>query len=319
VKPTPTDSRPRAERSTPSLRELQAEFLRGMRGEAGASDLAAEGVFLEPPAATSAARFDVYREGYELRLAGVIENDYPAVARILGEGPFRNLIHRYLARFPPHSHDVGRAGDHLARHLENDPLSENLPFLPELARFEAALSAGVVARDVEPWTRVAIAALGEALLDRPLAWAPGAAFLRSRWPLGDLWQLRDQADEDIELQVDGRPTDVVVFRHGLRVLWREVSSDEAAFLAAIDGRCSLLDLCDSGRFGEPETAAPHLATLAVALLESNVLTLAVRDAASPSDAIPTVPSETPTDGSIDGAGHRPEVSSGHNATKEKRT
>jgi hypothetical protein len=301
VKPTPT--RPAAGATpTPSLRELQAEFLRGMRGDAGAADLSAEGVFLEPPAATSAARFDVYREGYELRLAGVIENDYPAVARILGEGPFRNLIHRYLGRFPPHSHDVGRCGDHLARHLENDPLSENLPFLPELARFEAALSAGVVARDVRPLARVEIAALGEALLERPLDWAPGAAFLRSRWPLGDLWNLRDQADEDIELQVEGRPTDLVVFRHGLRVLWREVSNDEAAFLAAVDGRCSLLDLCDSGRFGEPEVAAPHLATLAVALLETNVLALTAPASESSSDTSP----------------HRPEVPSGHNAAKENR-
>ena len=38
------------------------------------------------------------------------------------------------------------------------------------------------------------------LLERPLAFAPGAAVFDSAWPLGDLWQCRDKADEEIALE-----------------------------------------------------------------------------------------------------------------------
>jgi hypothetical protein len=252
-----------------TLRELQRSFLAGVRGEEVDAAL-----FAAPPASSAEARFGVYREGYEIRLADVMKNDYPAVERILGPGPWRSLIHRYLAVHPPSSHDVSRAGDHLARHLENDPLTADLPFLPDLARFEAALSAAVVAADLAPPTREDLEALGDDLFEHPLAFVPGAAYLVSAWPLGDLWQLRNKADDEIALRVEGRPSSLVVHRRGLKVLWREVDSDEATFLAAVDGRRSLTELCDSREFGEPEDAAPRLIGLLLPLLDATALRFA---------------------------------------------
>ena len=251
-----------------SLRTLQQAFLSGVRGDAVDS-----GVFAAPPASSAEARFDIYREGYEIRLTEAIKNDYPATERILGAGPWRSLIHRYLAVHPPHSHDVSRAGDQLARHLENDPLTTDLPFLPDLARFEAALSQAVVAANSEAPSTEDLANLGEDLLERPLAFAPGAAVFDSAWPLGDLWQCRDKADEEIALEVVGRPSRLVVHRHGLRVLWRELDAEEAHFLAAIDARRSLVELCDSGEFGDAEDAAPRLIGLLLPLLQSTILRL----------------------------------------------
>src|SRR5712691_7198937 len=90
-----------------SLHELQFEFLAGLRGEAAVC-LPEGSVFLSPPRGTAAERWEVYREGYVIRLVEAIRNDYPAIFRILGPDAFGRLIRRYLAAVPPSSYDIGR-------------------------------------------------------------------------------------------------------------------------------------------------------------------------------------------------------------------
>jgi hypothetical protein len=254
------------------LRQLQESFLAGLREADTAERLAASGLFLEPPRGTVGQRLEIYRQGYLIRLAAAIENDYPALARILGPGAFRSLARRYLAACPPAAHDVGRAGDRLACHLAGDPLTSKLPFLPDLARFEAALAAAVVAADLPPVSRQAFAALGpDRLLDLEVTLAPGAALLRSEWPVGDLWACRDRSDEEIAIEVFGRPSQIVIYRDGLAVRWRELTAEEAEFVGAAARGTTLAELLECERFGPPEEAAPRLVALFLRLVESSIV------------------------------------------------
>lgn len=254
----------------PALAELQAEFLRGLRRRG--ENLAKRGAFAPPPRGDVARRWEIYRDGYVIRLAEAMRNDYPAIARILGFGPFRSLVARYLEAFPPHAPDIGQAGARLPEFLAGDALSADLPFLPDLARFEAALAAGVVAADARPVGREEIAAMGETVFERPLGLAPGAAYIASDWPLGDLWECRDRPDDEIHVEVLGRPTKVLLHRDGLAMRWREVDAEEGAFLAAATGAgATLAALCDGGGFGPPEQAAPRLVDVLLRFLAANVI------------------------------------------------
>src|SRR5258708_5566718 len=166
----------------------------------------------------------------------------------------------------------GRAGDRLACSLAGDPLTLKLPFLPDLARFEAALAAAVVAADPPPVSRQALAALNpDRLLDLEVSLAPGAAHLASEWPLGDLWASRDQPDEEIAIEVFGRPSQIVIYRDGLAVRWRELTAEEADFVVAAARRTTLAQLLESERFGPPEEAAPRLVSLFLRLVESSIV------------------------------------------------
>lgn len=257
-----------------SLRELQERFLASLRGEETSAGL--PGAFLEPPKGTAGERWQVYREAYHLRLIEAIANDYPATARILGPPAFDRLIRRYLALHPPAAHDIGRAGDRLAAYLPGDPLTEKLPFLPDLAAFEGALAAAVTAADLAPPSREALAALDPHLLfESPLALAPGAAFLDSAWPLGELWELRHKSDEEAALDVEGKPARLLVFRDGLTVRWRPIEGeDEAALLTGVVRGETLAGLLDSGACGAPEEAAPRLVSTFLRMVESSILRVA---------------------------------------------
>jgi hypothetical protein len=255
-----------------TLREAQAAFLDALR--ASEESLPERSLFATPPAeATAQDRWGIYRNAYRTRLTETLGEDYPAVARILGPAAFTSLAARYLAAHPPSSHDISRAGDRLPEFLLADPLRAELPFLADLARFEASLAAAVVASDFAPPGRAELARRIEAIVETPLALAPGAAYLDSRWPLADLWACRDLADEEISLEVEGRPSRLAVFRDGLAVRWRAVSDDEAALLAALAEERTLLSFVESGSFGEPGSAAPRFAEIALRLLVEGIVQL----------------------------------------------
>ena len=227
------------------LRSLQASFLGDLTAHEPRTETDRAALFAAPPQGDIERRWGIYTFGYLARLAEAIENDYPATRRILGEGAFRSLAARYLERHPPHSFDIGRAGDRLAAFLETDPLAADLPFLPDLARFEWSLAEAFIAADREPLAWSDLARLGpEAVADAVFRPRPGTAVIRSRWPLLDLSATQDLADREVSIAVEGRPCVVLVYRQDLEVRRRLVDEPDARFLETAGRGIRLAGLLD---------------------------------------------------------------------------
>jgi hypothetical protein len=227
------------------LRSLQAAFLEDLTGHRPRTEAERAALFAEPPQGDVERRWGIYTFGYLARLAEAIENDYPATRRILGEGAFRSLAARYLERHLPGSFDIGRAGDRLAAFLETDPLAADLPFLPDLARFEWSLADAFVAADSEPLAWSDLARLGpEAVADTVFRPRPGTAVIRSRWPLLDLSATQDLADQDVSIALEGHPSVVLVYRQDLEVRRRLVGELDARFLETAGRGIRLAEILD---------------------------------------------------------------------------
>ena len=188
-----------------------------------------------------------------------MENDYPAMARITGADAFRALCRRYLTAFPPHSYDIGRAGERLADHLGSDPVAAALPFLPDLARLEWALVEAVASPDVEMlgWDEVA-AMPAERFAETPLPLAPATALLESPWPLAALWLAKDQGNDAIDIPLEGHPSIILITRPDLEPRWRSIDADERAIVRAALGATSPASLLQSGVFGQADDASLRL-------------------------------------------------------------
>ena len=223
------------------LRALQRDVLQDLNGirERGAAERAFD--FGSPPAGGVDDRWHVYAHGYFARLIEALEGDYVAVRRVLGPGPFAALAERYVRAFPPRSHDLGRAGDLLPEHLSVDPIAVALPFLPDLARLERAVSEAFVAPDSEPLTWEAL--LGEepeTVAALPLVLAPGVALISSRWPIVSVWGTRGLADDEVAVELERNPETALVFRRGLSVMCAPLNAKEVAFVDALtDGADTL--------------------------------------------------------------------------------
>jgi hypothetical protein len=224
------------------LRAVQQAFLRSVL--AGQEDAPEElGRLLRtPPAGSIHARWHVYARGFLARLVEAIENDYPALSKVLGEGPLRSLTARYVSRFPPRSHDLGRFGDRLAALLEADALTGDLPFLPDLARLEWAVAEAFVAPDVPELRWADLALLGpEAASEAPLALRPGAALVSSTWPIFEIWSCRDQPTEAIDVPLSRAARTVLVSRRGVEIVCRPAAGMEVSLFRATESGGRLAD------------------------------------------------------------------------------
>ena len=231
------------------LGRRQSDFLDDLLGlrTRSADERAME--LVKPPVGGVEDRWAIYASGFLARLVEALENDYPALRRVLGAGPFGSLTARYVAAQLPRSYDLGRAGDRLASFLQQDPLTERLPFLPDLASLEWAMAEAFVAADAQPLTWEHLAGLGPAqVATLPLRTIPGTALVRSEWPLLDIWRLRDVPDGEVDLDLTGRPSTVLVYRRGLDVRWRPINEAEALLLDAAS-RGASLDQCELGLAG----------------------------------------------------------------------
>lgn len=233
----------------PLLRQLQACVLRSLREES--FDARLEHLLASPAGDTVGARWHVYASGYHARLVEALENDFPALRRILGAGPFASLTARYARALPPRSFDLGRFGDRLAGFLHADPLAAELPFLSDLARLEWALAEAFVARGEAALDLATVQAAGaERVAEWRLGLVAGAQVIESAWPLVELWATQAQEDREVDVDLRQGPAWVLARRRGERSEPLSLGTADAALLRAIAGGARLGDLAAEAT--EPE-------------------------------------------------------------------
>jgi len=216
------------------MRALQQAFLDDVMGLAVREPEERAAAFLKPPRGTVEARWHVYAHGYLARIVEALGEEYRVVRRILGPDAFESLIARYLGTSPPRSFDLAHAGDGLSEFLKKDLLSRELPFLPDLAALERRLSEAFVAADGESFTWAELQQMAPAAAAKlELGLAPGALVIRSAWPLHDLWSSRDLPDEEISIDLEGRPSIVLVFRRGWSVRCEGIDEDNARLVERV--------------------------------------------------------------------------------------
>ncbi len=273
----------------PMLQAQQRVFLDDLLGQAPQSAEQRAAMLRRPSQDDVEARFHIYVSGLPGRVAEALENDFPAVARILGPGPLRSLAARYVAAHPPRSYDLGRAGDHLAVFLAADPLAEQLPFLADLARYEWAIAEAFVAADATPvaWADLAALPAGK-VADLRFLPLPGSTLVRSRWPLRALRATREVPDEQVSVDVGQQPCLILVHRKGLEAVSRDLGEPAARLLEALAQGATLAEATMPG--GE-DTAVAALRRL----VEWGCLTSPGRDGRW-NDRVPSV--EPPPVGKI---------------------
>lgn len=175
--------------SPPTLRELQLSFAEGAVSGTAAGAFAA--VVEETPAFSRTARLGVYAYAYGSRLRGALEEDFEAVAALLGEKRFGHLVHAYLRAHPSRSWTIGDVGEQFPVFLRGrEDLS---PGVSELARFEWAVVESLYA-DPSPESPSAPDLMSwapERLASARLELDPSVRLLRSAWPVARLWLGRE--------------------------------------------------------------------------------------------------------------------------------
>ncbi|HVM95528.1 MAG TPA: DNA-binding domain-containing protein, partial [Candidatus Acidoferrales bacterium] len=187
-----------------------------------------------PPRGNAGDRLQVYAAGYPARIIEALNESFPAVAHVLGAGAFGALVHRYIGTVALRSYNLNDAGAAFAGFLQTDPLSQDLPFLADLARLEWAVASAFHAYElpvfdasttadwtIENWERVTI------------QFQPSVVLVKSNWPIREIWDCRDTPIESIDLDLRNRADRVLVCRQGDMVACESLDDGQATALEAL--------------------------------------------------------------------------------------
>lgn len=233
----------------PSLPELQAVFGGALRNDAAPGHTPALWALFAEPEAQAERRLAAYRRNVIGNWRSALASSYPVLAQLLGAQRFRQIADRYIAGYPSCSGDLNDYGGELAAWLEVSSLSSERPYLPDMARLEWALLVAYGAADAAVFDLAALAEVPPAVQPnlRLHVWV-GAALIESPWPLVDIWQAHQLAEDErdsalaaIDVLSPTAPCRGLVVRSEERVLALALTASEAAFLLALQSGQTLAE------------------------------------------------------------------------------
>jgi hypothetical protein len=196
---------------------------------------------------TPSARFDIYRHMYWARLVDALKENYPSVARVLGDERFERVALAYLRNHPSRHPSLRYLGQRWPEHLVRHPL-RGFRHLGDLARLDRAVIDSFDATDASPLTAADLTAIP------PEEWpklrfrlAPSVRLLRLAHDV-----LRDVA------RPPRRTADARIFRTGYEVRQAAMDAREARALRALERGGTFGQACVILR--DPQIAATALAT-----------------------------------------------------------
>jgi len=163
---------------------------------------------------TAAERLAIYRNTCRSTLVETLRMSYPAVERIVGPEFFDVAAERYVAAHPAHSGYLNEYGGEFAAFLGGFEPARALAYLPDVARFEWALSVAANAPDVpvlEPGVLLSVEPDQEA--DVRFAPHPSVSCLDLGHPADEIADAVLAGDDAAMAQIDLAPRALFLVAH----------------------------------------------------------------------------------------------------------
>jgi hypothetical protein len=190
------------------LREEQLWFARAVMTGAAVDE--ADHRLTAGPKLGPRERLEVYRRGYDARLAECLADDYPVLQMALGEEPFETLCRAYAARYPSEAPNLNAYGRHMAEVCQG--------FTADLAKLEWAIVEVIHEASSAPLTMEHLAAVPmEGWATARLVASRALRVLSLEYPANDYFQA--VRDGKTPPPPDPEPSATAVYRSG-HAVWR---------------------------------------------------------------------------------------------------
>jgi uncharacterized protein len=171
----------------------------------------------------------VYRANVFGNWAQALSSAYPIVRKVVGEQFFQHLAREYAHAQPSVSGDLNEYGERLAEFLAGFDHTQDLPYLPDVARMEWLAHRAYYAADGNAIDFKKLH--GPSPENLRLALAPACALLASPWPLARIWTVhQDDYEGEIEVNLRAGPDRILVHRPRWRVQVRSLAPGDYRFL-----------------------------------------------------------------------------------------
>lgn len=195
----------------------------------------------------------VYRGNVAANAQKALANAYPIAVKVVGKEFFEGLAREYLRRNPSTSGDLNAFGERFGDFVAAFSHTQDLPYLPDVARMEWLVHRAHYARDAEPFDVRRFASIRESTWDRlrPVL-APACALLESHWPLARIWEVhQDGYAGEFSVDLESGPGRILVHRPDFRVGVAPLSAGAYRFLQRAAGGNSIAAALEAAMVDEP--------------------------------------------------------------------
>jgi hypothetical protein len=203
----------------------------------------------------------IHANHFRISLGEALAASFPVTRRIIGDECFAALARHYILDKPPESPCLFEYGETFADYIQHFPACRDLPYLPDMARFEWALIEAAHAEDAVVLVLEGLANISPERVARlRFIPHPAARLVSSDYPLQEVWHVsQPDAESSATVDLDGGGVDILVTRPALDVEWRVVSTDAAAMFRKLHAGGKLQDAVTAGTAsGEFDAAAALL-------------------------------------------------------------
>ncbi|MGE0278096.1 MAG: putative DNA-binding domain-containing protein [Nitrospiraceae bacterium] len=183
----------------PTLLDVQAAVRRSIvdRDDTGAAAFILAGDF------SPTERLNIYRGTFVGSLTTALRLTYPAVHKLVGVPFFESAAAYYIDEHPPAGAYLNEYGGAFAAFLSRFAPAASLPYLPDVARLEWAISRAIHAEDVAPLDIRRLASIRDEDQDRiRFIPHPSVSVVNSPYPVDAVWQAVLEADEAAMTGID---------------------------------------------------------------------------------------------------------------------
>jgi hypothetical protein len=253
-----------------NLARIQWDFQEFLLRESGA----VQGHIASAGRTSVVTRLGIYARAYNARLHEALESNFPAVAQLLGERDFTELTQKYIAAHDSRFFSIRYYGHALPCFLATQPSYRPVPFLADLARWEWMMAEVFDSADAEP------ICVSELAGRQPADWAalrftfhPSVRLMQLSWNAPQMWQaLMDEAERP-RARLESQPASWLLWRHGLRELFRPLSEAEQHALAAARAGERFGDICvQACDYCREDEAPAEVAAFLRGWIESGLIT-----------------------------------------------
>ena len=192
-----------------------------------------------------ATRLGIYGNAYLSRLTEALESNFPALAKLLGEGDFHTLAAEYVRAHDSPFFSIRYYGDALAQFLATHEHYAAAPVLAELARWEWAMTSAFDAADATPLSHEALSSVPpQQWAQLRFGWHPSVQRLTLWWNVPQLWQALAHDGERPPATLAAEPVDWLLWREELTSYFRSLTTTEAAALDAARSGWPFGELCE---------------------------------------------------------------------------
>ncbi|WP_298354214.1 DNA-binding domain-containing protein [Rhodoblastus sp.] len=243
------------------LAEIQSLFQESVLADEPSLGLFA---MLRPPvrAENIAETFGVYHDGFRLRMAEYLSNDYPVLREALGDELFGALVEAYAKGRPSTFRNARWVGAGLPAFLRASPLFASDRFVVGLAVLEAALARSFDAADAAELPIETLGRIPEEDWPRlRFGFHPGVLVVDSTQDALAAYEAV-QAGEPVAAARDGDEVALVVWRREFDVNYRILDDRERIVVTQAMAGAVFGDVCATLAFASPERDDGEMARLA---------------------------------------------------------